>query len=65
MDSDVDVNVTCSAFLNVTFLETKGLEWWNLSQDTTQIIGDGKDLELFIYSERVAPSLFGTIAGIG
>lgn len=47
-------------------------EWWSLSQNLTRnpyILGNssGHDnfLELIVYSARIAPPIFGAIAGIG
>lgn len=47
-------------------LATTGQEWWTLLQTTHTVIGETQgDLELFIYSERVAPTLLSNIAGLG
>ena len=58
-------NASCTAVL--TRDKDTQAEWWTLTQDGNYVI-DPKifgQLEMIIYSERVAPQIFSLITGIG
>ena len=60
-------NVSCVARLNV-LNGANGEEWWRLVQSSRHILpGNGSltDLEMIIYSDRIAPPVFSAIAGFG
>ena len=60
-------NVSCVARLNV-LSGTDGEEWWTLIQNNTHVLpgnASRSDLEMIIYSDRIAPPVFSAIAGFG
>ena len=58
-------NVSCTAILNRT--NDTSVEWWSLSQDDDYIVDPMiyGQLEMIIYSEKVAPQIFSIISGFG
>ena len=62
--------MTCTAVLNRTndtYANESFTEWWSLTQDGNYVVQpeNSGQLEMIIYSERVAPQIFGLISGIG
>lgn len=63
-------NVSCVARLNM-LSGTDGEEWWRLIQNSSHVLpgnasrNDLSDLEMIIYSDRIAPPVFSAIAGFG
>ena len=59
------VSVSCTA--NLTMSSNESVEWWSLTQDGNYVVAPQThgQLEMIIYSERVAPQLFSLISGIG
>ena len=58
------VNVSCTAVLNQG---NETYEWWSLIHDGNYVVQPNVtgQLEMIIYSERVAKQLFSAISGIG
>lgn len=59
-------NLSSTGTLNSTS-EYGYVEWWTLIQSSEPIVStnDTGTLELYVYSEQVAPPVFNAISGIG
>ena len=65
----VSPSVSCSLIRNETNTSSEVVdkEWWSLNQSSHYVVAPPTDgqLEMIIYSERVAPQIFSFISGIG
>ena len=64
----VPPNVSCSLTRNETNVSSEvGVEWWSLNQSSEYVVAPPTDgqLEMIIYSERVAPQIFSFLSGLG
>ncbi len=61
--------MSCSLTRNETDVDSEAgvKEWWSLSQNSHYVVAPPTDgqLEMIIYSERVAPQIFSFISGLG
>lgn len=62
----VSSNVSCALALDNTS-DSGVVEWWSLNQSSLYVVTPPTDgqLEMIIYSERVAPQIFSFLSGIG
>ena len=69
INEGVSSSVSCSLIRNETNIsgEIRDKEWWSLNQSSTYVVAPPTEgqLEMIIYSERVAPQIFSFISGIG
>ena len=67
INQGVSPNVSCNLTRNKTNGSEVGVEWWSLNQSSQYVVAPPTNgqLEMIIYSERVAPQIFSFLSGLG